>query len=521
MTPPQIHTAAGRLRAWAWLPKPLRGARALLSGVVSTMCVTALCAAIDSALPAHGVAMFYILAVVGSAVAFGMLSGIAAATASFLAYNYFFLQPTYTFTIANPPDLVSLLMFFAVAIAAGSLAGRLREAAEQAQQRAQSLETLNALATRLTRASGASDVTEALRSEASRISGQPAIILLASRNGAEELSAAPDMPPLSTADWQAAHRCAASRNTMYPVAAGWDGSHYEFRAIAARDRVAAVLGVRQSSYDEANDAAIDAMVQHTAAVLERMTLEAEKSAVEHQAEAERLRSALLSSVSHDIKTPLAAIQGAASSLRTLGTKLPEESKSELLATIEEEALHLSRFVGNMLDMVRLEAGPAGLGKTWIDLADTLATAVRHARKIMPDARIRLDVRIAPALVQADEVLLEHVFLNVLENAAHASPHGAEITVVLEASKRESYRVEILDDGPGIAHDVLPHIFEKFYRAPGTKARGSGLGLAICKEVMAALGGRIAAESPIANGRGTRMSLTFPKAHTPAATGDLP
>lgn len=492
-----------------------------MRGVLCTALITAVCAAIDFWLPAHGVSMFYILAVVGSAVAFGMNSGLSAAISSFLAYNYFFIEPTYTFTISDPRDLFTLLIFFAVAIATGSLAGRLREAAEQAHERSQSLETLNSLATRLSGAHSAHEVTGALRLEASRMSGQPVVILSAADDGLKAASAAPDSSALNSADWQAAQRCAASRQTIYPATSGWEGSHYEFRPIVVENRVAAIVGVRQSRFDEANDAAIDAMVQQTSAALERLSLENARAGAEKRAENERLRSALLSSVSHDLKTPLAAIQGAVTSLRELGSKLPDDSKSEMLATIDEETLHLSRFVTNMLDMVRLQSGPVELGKGWIDLADTLASAVRHARKIIPGAAVKLDIRAAPALVRGDESLLEHVFLNVLENAANASLQGEDIKVILHASGDAEYRVEVEDSGTGIAAGALPKIFDKFYRAPDTKTRGSGLGLAICKEVVTAMGGSIAAESPLTNGRGTRITLTFASAASHRHGGSVP
>lgn len=508
MTPPQIQTAATKLHGWNWLPRPLKGALGFLSGALCAAFITAICAAMYGWLPEHGVSMFYILAVVTSAVAFGMLSGIAAATVSFLAYNYFFLQPTYTFTISDTRDLVTLLVFFAVALTTGSLAGRLRELAEQARQRAKSLEAMNSLGNRLSAAASSEEMTNALILEASKISGQPAIILHGSATGLTEPLQRPDSQPLSTADWQAAQRCATSRETIYPVAPGWQGSHYEFRPLVVQDRVFAVLGVRQLSFDKLNDSAICSMVQQAAAALERLSAETAKAEAEKQVEGERLRSALLSSVSHDIKTPLAAIQGAVTSLRQLGSKLSEESKCELLATIDEETVQLTRFVTNMLDMMRLQSGPPDVGKSCVDLADTLASAVMHARKLFSSATFNLDIRVAPALVWGDEILLEHVFFNVLENAANASPQGAEIKVVLSAAGNNAYSIEIEDGGEGIDPQILPRIFEKFYRAPGTKSRGSGLGLAICREVLAALGGRMTAESPANNGRGTRMTLTF-------------
>lgn len=518
MTPSGRATDSLETHLWDRLPRPLSGAAAVLAGAVSAATATAFCALIAGGLPDHGVAVFYLLTVVASAVAFGMLAGIATATASFLAYNFFFLEPAYTLTITDPRDLIALLVFFAAGIAAASLAGRLREVAEEARQKSHSLETLNALAARLAGANTTGEIEYALVTEASRAAGQPSVLLVRASDGTLRLQQqSGDVAALSTADWQAAERCAATRQTIYPVAAGWQGSTYEFRAVIVRNDVSAVLGVQQSGFDGAMNATLDAMVAQVAAALERMALKSEKAAAEQQLDSERLRSALLSSISHDIKTPLAAIHGAVSSLRELGGKMPEVSRQELLATIEEEAVQLSRFVTNMLDMMRLQAAPLDVAHDWIDLADMLGATVGHARRIMPDANLSLDVQVSPALVRGDEMLLDHVVLNVLENAVHASAAGAPVRVTLRETER-AYRIEVADDGAGIAPDVLPRIFDKFYRAPGSTKRGSGLGLTICKEVMTAIGGCITAESPVANERGTRMTLHFPIGRVPDSEG---
>lgn len=494
---------------WDRLPRPLHGVAAVGAGTASAALVTALCAVIAGGLPDHGVAVFYLLTVVASAVAFGMLAGIATATAAFLAYNFFFLEPAYTLTISDPRDLIALLLFFAAAIAAASLAGRLREVAEEARQKSHSLEALNALAARLAGATTADEVALALVTEASHVAGEPAVLLKRAADGTLKLHhQTDDAAALSTADWQAAERCAATRQTIYPVAAGWQGSIYEFRAVLVRDAVTAVLGVQQLAFDSAMSATLDAMVAQIGGAFERMALKEEKATAEQQLDSERLRSALLSSISHDIKTPLAAIHGAVSSLRELGGKMPESSRQELLATIEEEAVQLSRFVTNMLDMMRLQSAPLDVSQDWIDLADMLGATVAHARRIMPGVDIVVDVQVSPALVRGDEMLLDHVVLNVIENAFNASAAGTAVRVALRRVDHE-YLIEIADDGAGIAPDVLPRIFDKFYRAPGAKTRGSGLGLTICRELMSALGGRITAQSPVANDRGTRMTLHFP------------
>ena len=490
----------------------------MLAGVAGAGVTTLLCVAIAGWLPSHGVAMFYFLAVVAIAVACGMLAGITTATAAFLAYNFFFVHPAYTFTISDPRDLFALLMFFAVAIAAGSLAGRLREVAEQARQRSQSLELLNALALDLSGAMSADDVVSVLTLQANKASGVPACLLRATERGLTMWSQPGNGAALNSADWQAAQRAVSMRQNVYPAAEGWLGPQCEFRPLLVRNSVAAVLGLYRLRSDDSQNAMLDAMVHQAAVALERLSLEAEKAAVVKEAETERLRSALLSSVSHDLKTPLAAIQGAATSLRELGYKMSEASKAELVATIEEEAVRLSRFVTNMLDMMRFQSGLPAVSKDWVDLADTLGATVAHARKLLPTASIRLDVTVNPAIVQGDEMLLERVFLNVIENSVNATQSGGAIKVALR-TEPHGFQVVVEDGGTGIAPEDLPRIFEKFYRAPGAKSRGSGLGLTICKEVMSAMGGSISVESPIANAGGTRLTLHFPCAEHPHSGGE--
>lgn len=510
MSNPRDRTQDKHSPVWDRLPKPLKGIRALLAGVVLTAAVTGICSILVDGLPAHGVAMLYILGVVAAAVAVGTKGGIAAAISAFLAFNYFFLQPTYTFTISDPRDLIALLVFFGVAISTGSLAGRLREVAEQARQNARSLESLNALASRLSAATGVEAVADALTSQASRLSAAPAVVLRVEKTELTIITQVHEAPPLSTADWQAASRCVSARQAVYPAALGWPGSRYEFRPVIARDEVVAVLGVYQANNDDANDATLNAMVKQAAIALERLSFEAEKNAAEKDIEAERLRAALLSSVSHDIKTPLASIQGAVTSLRELGHKMPEETKADLLLAIDEEAARLSRFVTKLLDMVRLQSGPSDMVKDWIDLNDTLGATVARARKSMPGARIRMDVAdTAPAMIRADETLVEHILLNVIENAFNFSPADTEINVKMRAV-RDGTQVQVEDTGAGIAPADLPRVFDKFFRGSGAKVHGSGLGLTICQEVMKALGGTITVDSPIAHSRGTRVTLFFPE-----------
>lgn len=494
---------------WDSLPQPLSGFAALGLGLLLTALTTIACLGVVPWLPAHGVAMLFLLAVVGGAVAFGMLCGLSAAVSAFFAYNYFFLQPVSSFAISDPGDVISLAVFLGVAAASGSLAGRLREVADRARARSSSLQRLNAVAARLSSASTFSDVVEGLTQEASTACSGSAAVMRCAADGAVEPQAPADLS-LSTADWQAAQRSLVTRQAVYPASPGWQGSAFAFYPIVVREKGEAILCIpAEAVADNASDAMFCAMARNAAVALERISLEAEKSTVRKEAEAERLRAALLSSVSHDIKTPLASIQGAVTSLRELGSQMPEEARADLLIAIQEESERLLRFVTNLLDMTRLQAGASGVLEDWVDLGDIVSASVVRARQLMPRARIDLDTSSVSAIIRGNETLLEHVIVNVVENSVNASDGDAEIDVKISENP-EVYRVTIEDGGSGIAPEDLPQIFDKFFRGPETARRGSGLGLTIGREVMRAMGGTISAESPIAGGRGTRITLTFPK-----------
>jgi two-component system sensor histidine kinase KdpD len=509
MDGPEDSPDATTSHIWDRLPHPLAGlpaagAGVALSGLISIACLAA------SWLPAHGVAMLYLLAVVGGAVAFGIQCGLWAAGSAFLAYNFFFLAPIHTLTIADPRDVVALSVFIAVAVAAGSLAGRLRELAERARVRSIALQRLNALAAHLSGASTLADVANALADEAAKATSGHAVVMMSGSDGLAMEANIPAHQSFSSADWQAAQRSLSSRQSIYPASPGWPGSTYAFHPVIVRDTALAVLGVKaEGASDSACDATLRAMVHHAAIAMERLSIEAEKATAEKQAETERLRAALLSSVSHDIKTPLASIQGAVTSLRELGERMPEETKSDLLLTIEEEAGRLLRFVTNLLDMTRLQSGVPDILQDWIDLEDVMSSSVSRARRLMPEADIRGESSAARAIVRGNETLVEHVLLNLIENAVAFSPAGTTVRVKISEAG-SAYRVLVEDEGRGIARDDLERVFEKFFRGAEASAGGSGLGLTIASEVMLALGGTISAESPIAAGKGTRITLEFPK-----------
>jgi two-component system sensor histidine kinase KdpD len=254
---------------------------------------------------------------------------------------------------------------------------------------------------------------------------------------------------------------------------------------------------------------LGALAGQAAVAIERTRLVREMEQARLQAETERLRDALLSSVSHDLRTPLVSIIGAATSLLTYGASYDEVARRDLLLTIQEEAERLNRFVGNLLDMMRLEAGELKLNRQWVDIGDVIGTAASRLSHTL--SQHRLVVEVAPDLpaLWLDFVLVEHVLVNLLENAVKYSPSAT--TVRVKAHRLDqTVVVEIVDEGVGVPPADLERIFDKFYRVErgDRQGAGTGLGLSICRGIVEAHGGHISARSP-AHGKGTAFAMTFP------------
>jgi two-component system sensor histidine kinase KdpD len=253
------------------------------------------------------------------------------------------------------------------------------------------------------------------------------------------------------------------------------------------------------------------LAELTATALERARLGQEITTARTAAEAERVRNTLLASISHDFRTPLASILGAATSLIEYDARLPELARRDLLAQVKDEAEHLDGMVRNLLAMTRLEAGALELNRDWVDLQELFDRAVAVAKRRGAPQTFEVLVEQGLPFVFADPNLLDQVLANVVGNAIQHAGCGARIR--LEAQREGDVVVlSVMDDGPGISPDVLPHIFEKFARAPrpsGDAGEGTGLGLAIVKGIVEAHQGTVTAISPIADGRGTRIEIRLP------------
>jgi len=269
--------------------------------------------------------------------------------------------------------------------------------------------------------------------------------------------------------------------------------------------------------DSETRALLDTLVEQTASALERASLSQEMVAAKTATETERVRNTLLASVSHDFRTPLSSILGSATSLINYGDKLDSTAKSDLLGQIKKEAEDLDGMVRNLLAITRIDAGALELRRDWVDLREVAERAVSAVRRRGALQKFEINLPSDLPLVKADAALAEQVIGNVIGNAVvHTGP---ESHVVVDADvSAGAVALRVTDNGPGVAAEELPHIFEKFVKGGDARPsgnQGTGLGLAIAKGIMEAHSGAIAAESPVQNGRGARFIMTFPREETAA------
>jgi len=254
---------------------------------------------------------------------------------------------------------------------------------------------------------------------------------------------------------------------------------------------------------------LDALLDQAALAIERIQLAADIDRARLQAETERLRAALLTSISHDLKTPLASILGAASSLRLYRDQLDPAAQGDLARTIQEEAERLNHFIANLLDMTRLESGAVTPQLDLIDLADVVGSALRRAAPLLAQHPVTLEIEEGLPLLRLDPVLFEQVLFNLLDNAAKYSPADTGITL-RAAREGDKVRIRILDRGEGLPENDLERIFDKFYRvqARDRQRAGTGLGLAICRGFLETMNGTITAANR-SDGKGAAFTITLP------------
>jgi two-component system sensor histidine kinase KdpD len=468
-------------------------------------------------------AMVYLLGVVFVATRHGRGPSAVAAVASVAAFDFFFVPPHLTFTVSDTQYFVSFGVMLVVGLLVSTLGARVRDSAEFARQRERRTQSLYALVRDLAgprdpreiAATGARHVSELLHSAA--VLYLPALRAGPAPGPVSGLEPVADPMPgfardsreLAVAQWAFDHRQAAGADTdTLP------GGAVLYEPLIAGEESLGVLGIellpsmRPLPPDQRE--LVRALARQIAGPLERARLAGRADAERLAAESERLRSTLLSSVSHDLRTPLAAITGAASGLLVDPPPGPE-LRRELASTVLEEAERLNRLVGNLLDMTRLEAGTLEPRREWHSLEEVIGGALARVERYASGRRLVAEVAEDLPLVPIDGVLVEQALVNLLENALR---HGAAAGVVKVSARVESKSalVEVQDDGPGFPPQDAERLFDKFYRAAG--GPGAGLGLAITRAIVTAHGGRIWAEPRTPTGASFRFTLPLGEAPPP-------
>ena len=472
--------------------------------------------------------MLFLAVVVGAAALYGLSVALCCALVSFLTWNFFFIPPLYQFTIDQPRDVMAIVVFGTVAAATGLVASRLGAAARSAQGRIEGLRRIGAFSRALGGPVTERDLQDEIVRQAASIAARA--MVLATREPDQALDIRAAEPPADTMDagsWAAAlwswrHGEPAGRGTATLPSAPW--RFLPIRIIGAghaadggAEGLLGLLAVQSAMMlDGPALQALQALADQAALALERVRLVRNAADATARDETQKLRTALLNSLSHDLRTPLTGIRGSAETLRTAWNHLTPDTRDDLLLAIEQDTMRLTRFLANITDMTRLDTGAVVPRLVRVEPA-----------RIVRDAVARLDDPVLVMVTEdkphpfvlADPLLLDQAVFNVLDNAVKYSPPPqagsalAQVTIALEASKAV---IRIADGGTGIAEVDLPHVFDSFYRAQhGDRVvPGTGLGLAIARGLVEVMGGTIIAVSPVpqglpGGGLGTLVTITLP------------
>ena len=489
-----------------------------------------LAAGLENILPLPNLSLVFLLAVLLVGMRFGTAPALWAGLLSFAIYNFFFTLPYFTFSVENRGDSLTLAFFVVVAALSGSLAGYLQNQTRLARRSALRSSVLYGFSRKLASARSRDEVSQAICRQVEATLGERAAVLLPeapegpvslARPAGETLAVAGLSPAdAAAAKWAWTEGVPAGRSTV----AHADASRLFVPLATARGPVG-VLGVEFPEGEPLSleqEDVLNGIADQAAVALESTRLAADAEKTRLLNETESLRAALLSSISHDLRTPLVSVIGSATTLSEVGETISPAERRELIETILTEARRLNRFVQNLLDMTRLGYGRLTPRRDWTDVAEMIGHAVHLSRDVLAGFEVAIAVDSDLPLMFLDPVLMEQVLVNILDNAAKASPAGGRIAV---AAKRAGDCVEIRveDEGPGIPAADRKLVFDMFYRVESGDSRtaGTGLGLAICKGLIAAHGGTIAAEDSSLGGAALVIRLPLDRPPPPADEGEEP
>jgi two-component system sensor histidine kinase KdpD len=454
--------------------------------------------------------MLYLASIVLSAIFLGRGPSLIAAIAGVLAFDFFLVPPYLTFAVEDTQYLITFILLFVVSLVISSLTARVREQAEAAMRRESQTSVLYDLGRDLTSATGLQDVTQIITSHIERVFGREVAIFLPENGSirvfANSLNYLPDENDLAVAAWSFEHDQPAGRGTDTLPAAS-----LRCHPLKTANGLVGVLGVRPK---ESGGFLTPEQRQILAAFANQAALAVERARLVEQAQradllqaTEKLQTALLNSISHDLRTPLVSITGALTSLDEQSDSLDDENRESLILTAREEADRLNRLVGNLLSMTRIESGAIKLHREPGDIQDVIGTALEQLGKRAANHEIKVNVPDDFPLVPMDFTLIVQVVVNLLENAVKYSSSGSLIEVSASPVDGKA-RLEVADRGVGIPPEDLTRVFDKFYRVQRPESvSGTGLGLSISKGIIEAHHGTIYARARA--GGGTVVSVELP------------
>jgi two-component system sensor histidine kinase KdpD len=439
------------------------GPRAAIAGVVPAAAVTA-----SALLPLEPstttAAVAYVLAVLISAALGGLVAGLGASVLSFLALNYFFTAPRHTFAVGKTEDIVALGAFLAVSVTVGTMLSRVLEQRARAERREREARMLHHLGTWLLSGVPTEEVLERLARSLTDLFGLARCEI---RSDLVDRAVVAERPEIGPADVP------------------------EIVPITTKDRelgrIVAVPSRAHPSLEADERAVLQTLAAQVGLAIEGVRLGTEAQDARVEAETNRLRAALFSSVTHDLRTPLASITASVSSLLDREAPLDDTDRHELLETIDQEAGRLNRIVGNLLDVARMRSGAVVPSRTPTSFDEVVEGVVGRSDQLLKEHRVRLMVREDVPVVSVDVGLMDQALTNVLENAARFTPPGRRIDVTV-ARWHDGVQVRVADQGPGVRPDDRERVFEPFVRGDGST--GTGLGLAIARAIVEAHGGTI-------------------------------
>jgi two-component system sensor histidine kinase KdpD len=443
--------------------------RGYLSGVLIAAACTALAATMSIWFAPTNLAMVYLLGVVLAATQLGRNAAIAASVVGTLAFDFFFIPPQYSFAISDTQYLITAIVLLTVGLVISSLASGLRLQAHAAMFRERHTAALYAMAGELATASSLDDIATSSLSHLGKIFDASGLILLKRPDGTMRSFGTDTLP--------------AAEAIYLPL-----------NGTLGKVGVLVIHGNRGPALVCEQQRLLEAFANQIAVAVERDELRRAAHASAYAAQEERLRSSLLSSISHDLRTPLAVIGGSASTLLQGNSQLAEGTPRQFVQTIHDEAQRMTHMVNNILDMTRLQSGPVRLDLQSYDLEEIVGAVLERLKDQFGQRVVSINIPHDLPMLHVDGVLFEKVLLNVLENAAKYTPPHSHIGIVASLRERQ-IEIQVTDDGPGIPNGSEHMVFAKFYRTHAQgDVKGTGLGLAICSAIIEAHGGRIWAEN---------------------------